>query len=66
MSIVPSMSREQFTFIAEVIKELPPQCKHIVAWRFARLLPATNKGFHMMKFLQACGVEAVKESERCK
>jgi hypothetical protein len=49
MSVIPSVSRAQFTLIAEVIKTLPPNCRNLVAWRFARALMGTNKGFNMAK-----------------
>jgi hypothetical protein len=55
MSIIPSMSRRHFVFIAEVVRSLPPECRTLVAYKFARALMGTNKDFHMAKFITACG-----------
>jgi hypothetical protein len=57
MSVIPSMSKRHFTLIAEVIKTLPPQCRNLVAWRFARALMGTNKDFRMSQFIEACGCD---------
>jgi hypothetical protein len=57
MSVIPSMSKRQFVLIAEVIATLPPQCRNLVAWRFARALMGTNKEFNMAKFITACGCD---------
>jgi hypothetical protein len=57
MSVIPSMSRAQFIYIAEVIKTLPPQCRNLTAWRFARALMGTNKDFRMSQFISACGCD---------
>jgi hypothetical protein len=55
MAIIPSMSKRHFIYIAEVIKTLPPECRVLVTWKFARALMGTNKDFHMDKFITACG-----------
>jgi hypothetical protein len=55
MSTIPTVSRAQFALIAEVIKTLPPECRTLVAYKFARALMGTNKDFHMAKFISACG-----------
>jgi hypothetical protein len=57
MSIIPSMSKRHFTLIAEVVRSLPPECRTLVAYRFARALMGTNKDFHMAKFISACGCD---------
>jgi hypothetical protein len=57
MSVIPSMSKRHFVLIAEVIKTLPPQCRNLVAWRFARALMGTNKDFRMSQFISACGCD---------
>jgi hypothetical protein len=57
MSVIPSMSKRHFVLIAEVVKTLPPQCRNLTAWRFARALMGTNKDFHMAKFISACGCD---------
>jgi hypothetical protein len=57
MSIIPSMSKRHFTLIAEVIRTLPPQCRNLVTWRFARALMGTNKDFNMHTFISACGCD---------
>jgi hypothetical protein len=57
MSVIPSVSRAQFTLIAEVVRTLPPNCRNLVAWRFARALMGTNKDFNMAKFISACGCD---------
>jgi hypothetical protein len=55
MSIIPSMSKRHFALIAEVIKTLPPECRSLVAYKFARALMGTNKHFNMHTFISACG-----------
>jgi hypothetical protein len=55
MSTIPTVSRAQFALIAEVIKTLPPECRTLVVYKFARALMGTNKDFHMAKFISACG-----------
>jgi hypothetical protein len=55
MSVIPSMSKRQFTYIAEVIRTLPPECRVLVTWKFARALMGTNKEFKMDEFITACG-----------
>jgi hypothetical protein len=55
MSIIPSMSKRHFTLIAEVVRSLPPECRTLVAYKFARALVGTNKDFHMSQFIEACG-----------
>jgi hypothetical protein len=57
MSTIPNMSRAHFVLIAEVIKTLPPQCRNLVAWRFARALMGTNRDFKMHTFISACGCD---------
>jgi hypothetical protein len=57
MSIIPSMSKRHFVLIAEVVKTLPPQCRNLVAWKFARALMGTNKDFEMHTFISACGCD---------
>jgi hypothetical protein len=57
MSHIPAMSRAQFVYIAEVIKALPPECRTLVALRFARALMGTNASFKYAAFIEACGVE---------
>jgi hypothetical protein len=57
VSTIPSMSKRQFVFIAEVVRTLPPQCRNLVAWRFARALMGTNKEFKMHTFITACGCD---------
>jgi hypothetical protein len=57
MSVIPSMSKRHFVLIAEVIKTLPPQCRNLTAWRFARALMGTNKDFRMSQFITACGCD---------
>jgi hypothetical protein len=55
MSVIPRVSRAQFDLIAEVVRSLPPECRTLVAYKFARALMGTNKDFHMAKFIEACG-----------
>jgi hypothetical protein len=57
MSVIPSMSERHFVLIAEVIKTLPPECRTLVAYRFARALMGTNKDFKMHTFISACGCD---------
>jgi hypothetical protein len=57
MSTIPSMSKRHFVLIAEVIRTLPPGCRNLVAWRFARALMGTNKEFKMHTFITACGCD---------
>jgi hypothetical protein len=57
MSTIPTVSRAQFALIAEVIKTLPPECRTLVAWRFASALMGTNKDFRVAKFIEACGCD---------
>jgi hypothetical protein len=57
MSVIPSMSTRHFVLIAEVIKTLPPQCRNLTAWKFARALMGTNKDFKMHTFISACGCD---------
>lgn len=51
------MTRKDFQFIADVIRELPASMREEVAQKFARELPRTNGGFKPERFLRACGVE---------
>jgi hypothetical protein len=57
MSVIPSMSKRHFTLIAEVITKLPPECRGLVAWRFAYALMGTNKEFNVGRFIKACGCD---------
>jgi hypothetical protein len=57
MSIIPSMSKRHFVYIAEVIKTLPPECRTLVAYKFARALMGTNRDFKMAAFIEACDTD---------
>jgi hypothetical protein len=67
MSVIPAMHKSQFRLIAEVIAKLPPECRNIVAWRFASALMGTNRDFNTLKFIKGCGCDtgpAEKETPR--
>jgi hypothetical protein len=57
MPHIPAMSRAQFFFIAGVIKTLPPECRTLVAYKFARALMGTNRDFKMATFIEACDTD---------
>jgi hypothetical protein len=57
MSVIPSMSARHFILIAEVIATLPPECRTLVAYKFARALMGTNRDFKMHTFITACGCD---------
>jgi hypothetical protein len=39
------------------VRSLPPECRTLVAWKFARALMGTNKDFKMHTFISACGCD---------